>query len=144
PLQVAVLGQENAYYPQPCCPSPYHAFPAALSLGLEKGKEMDTGAEGMLKLIAAKLNETGAAGRFSTWPAPINMTLIDVGYDYAVSYLEGQITERNDAEALKKLFDEKLGGASIKTYTDANGNTYDNYYTIMLEPVNFNDYLAEK
>ena len=32
PLQTAILTQPNAYYPQPCCPSPYHAFPAALGL----------------------------------------------------------------------------------------------------------------
>ena len=25
PLQTAILSQPNAYYPQPCCPSPYHA-----------------------------------------------------------------------------------------------------------------------
>ena len=34
-LQAAVLDEPNAYYPQPCCPSPYHAFPATLGLELE-------------------------------------------------------------------------------------------------------------
>ena len=49
-LQTAVLAQPNAYYPQPCCPSPYHAFPASLGLeALEVGGD-DTDA---LKQIAA-------------------------------------------------------------------------------------------
>ena len=36
-LQTAVLDQPNAYYPQPCCPSPYHGFPSTLGLELEVG-----------------------------------------------------------------------------------------------------------
>ena len=46
-LQTAVLAQPNAYYPQPCCPSPYHAFPATLGLELEIGGD-DEAAEGIL------------------------------------------------------------------------------------------------
>ena len=32
-------------------------------------------------------------------------------------------------------------GAKVDNYTDANGTTYDNYYTILLAPVYFADYL---
>ena len=31
-MQAAVLDIDNAYYPLPCCPSPYHGFPATLGL----------------------------------------------------------------------------------------------------------------
>ena len=58
-------------------------------------------------------------------------------------YINGQITERNDKDALQKLFDEALGGATIELYTNAEGETFDNYYTVMLTPVDFNDYLVE-
>ncbi len=46
PLQAAILDQPNAYYPQPCCPSPYHAFPASLGLEIKAGGDDTGGAEG--------------------------------------------------------------------------------------------------
>ena len=67
PLQAAILDQPNAYYPQPCCPSPYHAFPASLGLEIQAGGD-DTEA---LKAIAAVLKEHNALGSYSTWPSQI-------------------------------------------------------------------------
>lgn len=138
PLQTAILTQPNAYYPQPCCPSPYHAFPAVLGLDQLEAGGND---EDALRQIAAKLDEYDAVGRYSTWPAPVAMSIIDIGVAYAEAYIKGEITERNDSEALNALFTEKLGGATIENYTNADGETLDNYYTILLEPVNFADYL---
>ena len=136
-LQAAVLEQPNAYYPQPCCPSPYHAFPATLGLELEIGGDD----EAALKQIAAKLAEHDAVGRYSTWATPVAMSIIELGVDYAKAYIDGTITERNDSEALAAMFDEKIPGSVVATYTDANGTNFDNYYTILLAPVDFNDYL---
>ena len=84
-------------------------------------------------------------GRFSTWPHPVNMALVNVGFEYAKAWIEGTITERNDAEALNNLFVETYGEgvATIENYTNAEGTTFDNYYTVMLTPVDFNDYLVE-
>ena len=138
PLQTAILAQPNAYYPQPCCPSPYHAFPASLGLeALQVGGD-DTDA---LKQIAAKLNESGAAGRFSTWPTPVNMAIIDMAAQYAKGYIEGTITSKNDSAIVNQMFEAAAPGAIVKNYTDAEGNTYDNYYTVLLGTVDFNDYL---
>ena len=138
PLQTAVLAEPNAYYPQPCCPSPYHAFPASLGLeALQVGGD-DTDA---LKQIAAKLAEFDAVGRFSTWPTPCNMAIVDVAVKYAKAYIEGEITEKNDAAKVNELFEVAAPGAIIKCYTDAEGTTYDNYYTTLLGPVDFNDFL---
>ena len=137
-LQTAVLAQPNAYYPQPCCPSPYHAFPASLGLeALQVGGD-DTDA---LKQIAAKLNEHGAAGRFSTWPTPVNMAIIDMAVKYAKGYMDGEITSKNDAAIINEMFQAAAPGAIVKNYTDAENNTYDNYYTVLLGPVDFNEYL---
>ena len=136
-LQAAVLDQPNAYYPQPCCPSPYHAFPATLGLELEIGGDD----EEALKQIAAKLAEHDAVGRFSTWPHPVAMTIIEIGVEYAKSYIDGEITAKNDSEKLAALLEAKVPGAVIANYTDAKGETFDNYYTILLAPVDFNDYL---
>ena len=137
-LQAACLDEPNAYYPQPCCPSPYHAFPATLGLELELGGD-DTEA---LKQIAAKLNEHGAVGRFSTWASPVAMTIIEVGVEYATAYAEGTITERNDSAKLAEMLNAKVEGAKIANFTNSEGTTFDNYYTILLAPVDFNDYLG--
>ena len=136
PLQTAILTQPNAYYPQPCCPSPYHAFPAALGLeSLQVGGD-DADA---LKQIAAKLAEYDAVGRYSTWPTPVNMAIIDVACQYAKAYIDGEVGN-NDAAKIASLFEVAAPGAVLANYTDANGTTYDNYYTILLGAVDFNDY----
>ena len=136
PLQTAILTQPNAYYPQPCCPSPYHAFPAALGLeSLQVGGD-DTDA---LKQIAAKLAEYDAVGRYSTWPTPVNMAIIDVACQYAKAYIDGEVGN-NDAAKIASLFEVAAPGAVLANYTDANGTTYDNYYTILLGAVDFNEY----
>ncbi len=136
-LQTACLDEPNAYYPQPCCPSPYHAFPATLGLELELGGDD----EAALTAIAEKLQEHDAVDRFSTWASPVAMTEIAVGVEYARQYIEGEITERNDAEKLKELFNEAVEGAVIDYYENAEGTVFDNYYTVLLAPVDFNDYL---
>ena len=136
-LQTACLDEPNAYYPQPCCPSPYHAFPATLGLELDLSGDHTEA----LKQIAAKLDEHDAAGRFSTWASPVAMTIIEVGVEYAKAYAEGTITDKNDSAALSDMLNAKVEGAKIANYTDSEGNTFDNYYTILLAPVDFNDYL---
>ena len=136
-LQAACLDEPNAYYPQPCCPSPYHAFPATLGLELEIGGD-DIAA---LEQIAAKLAEHDAVGRYSTWAHPVAMSIIELGVKYAKGYIDGEITSRNDAAALSAMMEEMVPGAVVSTYTDANGTTFDNYYTVLLAPVDFNDYL---
>ena len=136
-LQQACLDEPNAYYPQPCCPSPYHGFPATLGLELQIGGDD----EEALKQIAAKLEEHDAVGRFSTWPSPVAMTIIEIGAEYAKAYIDGKVTDRNDAAIIAKMFDDKIPGAKVNNYTDVKGNTYDNYYTVLLAPVNFEDYL---
>ncbi len=136
-LQEAILNQPNAYYPQPCCPSPYHAFPATLGLELAVGGD-DVAA---LEAIAAKLNEYDAVGRYSTWASPVAMTIIELGVEYAKGYIDGTIESRNDGAKLAELFTNKIPGAVVANYTNAEGTTFDNYYTILLAPVDFAEYL---
>jgi len=136
PLQEMVLAFPDAYYPSPCCPSPYHGFPSSLSLELN----VADGNEAALKTVAEKLRETGADGRFSTWAAPVAMASLEVSAAYAREYIAGTITERNDFEALKRLYEEVAPGALLSPYTDANGVTFDNYYVVRLAPVDFTQY----
>lgn len=136
-LQAACLDAPNAYYTQPCCPSPYHGFPATLGLELAVGGDD----EEALHQIALKLQEHDAVGRFSTWASPVAMTVIEIGCEYAKGYIDGTITSRNDGAKLAEMFNAKIEGAKVGNYTDVKGNTLDNYYTILLAPVDFADYL---
>ena len=61
-----------------------------------------------------------------------------------MKWIEGEITERNDRDA---IYAELCAAAGVESldfaeYTDAEGTTYDNYYMIMLPNVDFNDYAA--
>ena len=95
-----------------------------------------------LKQIAAKLDEHGAVGRFSTWASPVAMTIIEVGVEYAKGYAEGTISEKNDSAKLAEMLNAKVDGAKITNFTNSEGTTFDNYYTILLAPVDFSDYLG--
>ena len=135
PLIVSI-SQQGAIFPQQCCPSPYHAFPASLGLEIQAGGD-DTEA---LKAIAAVLKEHNALGRYSTWPSPVNMSIIDVSVEYAKKWIAGEITSKNDGAAIAAMFEEKAPGAIVSNYTNADGQTFDNYYTVLLGAVDFNDY----
>ncbi len=141
PLQTAVLAQPNAYYPLPCCPSPYHAFPASMEIGVTAESYGDPAA--MLKEIASVLKGKDALGRFSTWAEPLNMTFIKVLFDYATRYINGEVTDKNNLDEIKVSLKNVTGSddIGITTYTDAEGNTYENYYMLVLPPVDFNDYV---
>ncbi len=141
PLQVAVLGQENAYYPLPCCPSPYHAFPASMDVAISP--EDWGNATVMLEKVAAKLQENNALDRFSTWPVGMNMAYVNAGYDYAVKYIEGAVAEKNNMDEVYNSLLKVAGVDSLEfsKYTDAEGTTYENYYMVMMPNVNFNDYV---
>ena len=137
PLQTAVLDFENAFYPTPCCPSPYHGFPSSLSLELDVAAGNDVA----LRAVAAKLAEYDAAGRYSTWAAPVAMMEIEVAAAYAKEWIAGNITDRNDGDALRQLIKERSEGADVTLYVDVKGNELQNFYLIQLGMVDFNDYL---
>lgn len=136
-LQTAVLTHENAYYPQPCCPSPYHGFPQALGLSISVGGDD----EAALTQIAEALDSVGAANRFSTWPTPVNMAIVDLSCVYSQAYMNGETDGRNDTDAVSALLEEMLPGASASVYVTEYGTAIGNYYNILLSPVDFVDYL---
>ena len=136
-LQAACLDEPNAFYTQPCCPRPSHGFPATLGLELAVGGDD----EEALHQIALKLQEHDAVGRYSTWASPVAMTVIEIGCEYAKGFIDGTITSRNDGAKLAEMFNAKIEGAKVANYTDVKGNTLENYYTILLAPVDFADYL---
>ena len=136
-LQQAIINEPNAYYALPCCPSPYHGFQEAFGLTATYGD-----VEGAIKNLAAYLDEHGAIDRFSTWSLPVNMSMINAGFEYAQLYAEGKTDGKLDMDTLTQCFANAAGGEiELGTYVDASGNEYDNYLLIALEPIDFADYL---
>jgi len=124
--QCAELG---AIYPQQCCPSPYHGYPSAFNISVE-GHEGDV--QYMLDQIAAKVKEYGNEGRMSTWAVAINMMMIEAGYNYAVKWIEGEITERCDETALLNEMKAIAGDeTTITKYSDDAVGTLDNFFMIL-------------
>ena len=139
PLQAAVLKEAGAYYPLPCCPSPFHGFPASLGLGVSP--EDYGNIDSYLEKMAAKLNEYGAVDRMSTWAVPVNMSMILGGFEYAKNYIENGGEKTDKAKLVEALSSAAGAEAAVSTYVDSNGNEVPNYFMILFDNVNFRDHL---
>ena len=134
------VAKGGAILPQQCCPSPYHAYPAALGIDVA-GHEGDVAY--MLQAITSKLEEMGNPGRMSTWPVPVNMLTMQAGGDYAYEWIMGNTDGNNDTATLSRLIkaqvNEFMPGAEIDvtTYTEAQADgtsvTYDNFYMLLCD-----------
>ena len=131
-LQVPLIQQcaeLGAVYPQQCCPSPYHGYPSAFNISTE-GHEGDV--PYMLEQIKAKVAEYGNSGRMSTWEVPVNMVMIEAGFNYAEKWIKGEITERCDEAALLKEIQSIAGdAASITKYSDDASGEIANFFMIL-------------
>ena len=96
---IRTIWENGGIYPQQCCPSPYHGYPAGLNIDV-KGHEGDV--QYMLDQIAIKLKEKGQEGRMSTWGVPINMLMIDAGVRYAMVPKEDYRPRRSSTSSLNK------------------------------------------
>jgi len=137
PLIRSIL-EQGAIYPQQCCPSPYHGYPAALNVDV-KGHEGDV--QYMLDSIDAVLTEAGQEGRMSTWSVPINMLMVEAGVDYAIEFLEGRTDGNVDEAVLGKIVNGIAGGegsAKLTKYNE-NGVELDNYYMLLCDFYDFSD-----
>ncbi|MCL2373058.1 MAG: DUF3798 domain-containing protein [Defluviitaleaceae bacterium] len=128
----------GGFYPLQCCPSPFHALPAALNIDMG-GREGDV--QFVLEQTAAAVTAQGGSGRISTWPVPINMLLIEAGVLYSIEYLEGNLSGRHDRAALTRIFNNVAqgfggGGVELANWIDDQG-TIDNFYLLMSSFVTF-------
>lgn len=128
----------GALYPQPCCPSPYHAFPAALNISVPPGYEGNV--QFMLDQISAGVTEAGMNDRISNWAVPVNMLIVEAGVAYAIEYLEGRTNGRFDPAAVRAALDtvaaEYGTTVNISNFADANG-TVDNLFLLLGDFYNF-------
>ena len=126
-------------YPQQCCPSPYHAYPAALNIDV-------TGHEGdvkfMLSAIQEKLLDAGQENRMSTWGVPANMLMLEAGVEYSIEFIEGVFTDRNDRAALERAIakvsaDYQAGEITLSNYVTEDDTELGNFYLILAPFVDF-------
>jgi hypothetical protein len=132
PLIRSIL-EQGAIYPQQCCPSPYHGYPAALNINVE-GHEGDV--QYMLDAIKEKLVAAGQEGRMSTWGVPINMLMIEAGVDYAIEFCEGRTNSRFDKDVLFASINKVDSSCEISNYEDAEG-VIDNYFLLLCDFYDF-------
>lgn len=138
-LQQAVLKEPLAYYPLPCCPSPFHGFPASLGLAVDQA---DWGnIDAYLQKMAAVLKENDAVGRFSTWGSPVNMSIIIGGVYYAMDYIENGGEKLDEARLVKALSKAAGAEATISKYEDENGTVFNNYFMLLFDNLDFNNYV---
>ncbi|WP_312105888.1 DUF3798 domain-containing protein [Lachnoclostridium sp.] len=127
---IRTIAQENAIFPQQCCPSPYHGYPAAMGIDVA-GHEGDV--DYMLNSITSKVAEYGNTGRMSTWNVAVNMLMVKSSVKYAIEYCEGRTNGTVDEEVLFKIFNEEAGGQEVKVsnYVDETKGTLDNFYLLL-------------
>lgn len=136
PLIRSIL-EQKAIFPQQCCPSPYHAYPAALNIETE-GHEGDV--QYMLDQISEKVKEGGNSGRMSTWPLPVNMLMVEAGVDYSIKFCSGETDGAFDDEvfrdSISKIAKEYGAEETLSLYADDEGEV-DNFYMILCDFYDF-------
>ncbi|MDW7678368.1 MAG: DUF3798 domain-containing protein, partial [Bacillota bacterium] len=123
--------ETGAIYPVQCCPSPYHALPAALGISVPDDKAGDL--DFILSEIDSKCEEAEMSGRVATWSVPVNMMYVEAGVLYSIEYLEDRTNGKADPEVLTSIMSEVAGGEIVlETYGD-----YDHYYLYLGAPIIF-------
>lgn len=132
--------ENQAIYTLQCCPSPFHAFPAALNIDMS---EHPADVQYMMEQLAVKSAEYGMEGRVSTWGVPCNMLFINAGVEYAIKVLEGKTNGVLDDAVLRQTIQECAETYSegiqmtVENHVDDDGKTVDNHYLVMADFVNF-------
>lgn len=121
PLIISALNT-GAIFPEQCCPSPTHGYPAAL--GLEITDELKGNIPGILKAINQAIVTKGGAGRFATWPVPTNYLLVEACVEIARDTIEGKM-ELGDMDAVNARLEAAAGvSMGISKLDKEKGNFY--------------------
>lgn len=129
--------ENGAIYTLQCCPSPFHAFPAALNIDMS-GHEADV--DYMLEQLQAKVTEYDMGGRVSTWAVPCNMLFIEAGVEYAKKVLDGETNGLVHDDALLRQTVQECAGdveMTLENHVDATGVAKDNHYLVMADFITF-------
>ena len=93
----------------------------------------------ILVMLWTRLQNHGRdmTGRTSTWPVPVSMMFIEGSAEYAIDWINGEFQEKIDIERLQQKFLEYSGVESTLTVLEEGGVTYDNYYCILMDFLDF-------
>jgi hypothetical protein len=135
---ITQIASYGGYYPLQCCPSPFHALPAAMNISLE-GREGDI--LFLIDQLRDAFEQAGASGRFSTWPVPINMLLVEAGVEYCIEFLEGRTNGRHDEPAFRAIVDSVAASynaeVEVAKWPAEDGTDLDNVYRVLADFINF-------
>lgn len=126
----------GAIYPQPCCPSPYHGFPAAL--GITVPEDMVGNMQNVIDQTSQILEEKGVLGRFSTWPVPVSMMNTIATTEYAFKWMNGETDGKLDVPVLEQCMSDYAGmKVELSNYSekdeDDNETVYEKYFLEMMD-----------
>jgi len=134
---ITQIAAHGGLYPLQCCPSPFHALPAAFNVSMD-GREGDV--DFLISQLTAAVAAAGGTGRFSTWPVPINMLFVEVGVRYSIEFLEGRVG-RHDRAALTRIINEVVAqfgtNVELSNWPLAGGGYVENVYRVLSGFVNF-------
>lgn len=129
PLIEAVF-DAGAYYPLPCCPSPYHGFPSAL--GIESPADLVAGLQSTVDAINQKVAAKGLEGHFSTWSVPASIANTVGATEYAFLWMAGAAPKSDKAIMEALLSDYCQTDVKIVPYEDPESKkSFDNYWVYL-------------
>ena len=134
---ITAVAKAGAYYPLPCCPSPYHGFPNAF--GIESPADLISGLSDTVDAINAYVTENALEGHFSTWGVPCSIANTVATCEYAFLWMAGAV-EKCDATVLNALLaDYCQVPIDLVPYEDPeSGKSFDNYFVYQQGFLNFN------
>lgn len=134
---IEAVAKAGAYYPLPCCPSPYHGFPNAF--GIESPADLISGLSDTVDAINAYVTDNSLEGHFSTWGVPCSIANTVATCEYAFLWMAGAV-EKCDSSVLNALLaDYCQVPIDLVPYEDPeSGATFDNYFVYQQGFLNFN------
>ena len=135
---IEAVAEAGAYYPMPCCPSPYHGFPSAF--GIESPEDLVNGLQTTIDAIQAKITEQGLDGHFSTWSVPASIANTVASTEYGFLWMAGAASDC-DSDTMAALLSDYCGTeVNIVNYQDPeSGNTFDNYLVYLQDFLTFGE-----
>jgi hypothetical protein len=125
-MQTPILNmvmEHSLIYVEPCCPSPFHAFPIALGIEVPEGM-------GDVNFVIDEtrriLGENNMLGRIGNWPVPLAFLYTHVGVEYGIRAVNGEVPfDVIDFDVLAELIEnyifETIGEAlsvQLRPYTE--------------------------
>jgi hypothetical protein len=80
------------------------------------------------------LTENGGEGRFSTWPVPVAMMFTNVGTEYAMKWMDGEVGETLDVKVLEELMGD-YAGVKVETssYVEESGTEFPTFKLVIMD-----------